>query len=177
MWDDLVTVGRIVRPHGIRGAVVVQPESDFAAERFRPGAEMQWLENGAPARVQVAESREFRGRWIVRFDGVSSMTTAETLRDRELRVPPEAVQPLGAGHYYVHDLRGCRVETSSGDEIGRVSDVLFGGGPPVLIVTDAEGREVMVPLAEEICRTINPAEGRIVIDPPGGLIELNRAAE
>jgi 16S rRNA processing protein RimM len=174
-WDSMVTVGRVIRPHGIKGAVVVAPESDFADERFRPGAIVQWQRNGEAAAVRILESREFRGRWVVTLEGVSTANEAETLRGLELRIAADALHPLEAGAYYVHDLEGCAVVTVAGAEIGRVVGVQFGSGAPLLRVSDARGGEVLVPLAEEICRTVDTTGRRIVIDPPAGLIELNRA--
>lgn len=171
----MVTVGRIVRPHGHRGGVVVQPESDFAADRFRPGAELTWMRHGTPATVRVTASREFRGRWIVTLEGVATMNEAETLRGLEFRVPADALHALAPGAYYLHDLEGCEVVTVAGELVGRVSRVDLGAGTPVLAV-GGSGGEVLVPLAEEICRSVDAAAKRIVIDPPAGLIELNRAA-
>jgi 16S rRNA processing protein RimM len=173
-WESMVTVGRIVRPHGHRGGVVVAPESDFAAERFRPGAELRWLRDGQTATVRVAASREFRGRWVVTLEGVTSMNEAETLRGLEFRVPVEALHPLDARSHYVHDLVGCAVVTSAGREVGRVTGVQFGPAAPLLEVADGEGGEVLVPLSDAICRLVDPAGKRIVIDPPAGLIEVNR---
>lgn len=169
----MVTVGRIVRPHGIKGAVVVEPESDFAADRFRPGSELQWARSGEPATVRVATSREFQGRWIVGFEGVATMNEAETLRGLELRVPPDALAALGPDAHYVHDLEGCAVVTTVGADVGRVTRVQFGSGAPLLVVA-AQGGEVLIPLAAHICRRIDVAAKRIEIDPPEGLLELNR---
>ena len=169
----MITVGRIVRPHGHKGAVVIESESDFADERFREGSELWWLRTGEPAVVSVASSREFRGRWVVALEGVASMNEAETLRGLELRVPAEALHALKDGVHYVHDLEGCMVATVHGQEVGRVSRVQFGSGAPLLVVA-AHGGEVLIPLAEEICRRIDVAAKRIEIDPPEGLIDLNR---
>ena len=175
-WESMVTVGRIVRPHGHRGAVIVAPESDFADERFSPGTELQWLRQGQVGPVRIETSRPHHGRWIVTLEGVATMDDAETLRDLELRVGADTLHPLAAGTHYVHDLQQCLVVTTSRAEIGRVTRVEFGSGTPVLVVTGEPGEEVMVPLAQEICREIDPAGKRIVIDPPAGLIELNRRA-
>jgi 16S rRNA processing protein RimM len=109
-------------------------------------------------------------------EGVESMNDAETLRDLELRVAADTLHPLSAGAHYVHDLQECLVVTTSGVEIGRVARVEFGSGTPCLVVAGEGGDEVMVPLAEEICREVDPAGKRIVIEPPAGLIELNRRA-
>jgi len=172
-WDSMVTVGRIIRPHGIRGAVVVAPESDNARDRFKPGAVLQWRRNGEAAPVRIVEGREFRGRWVVLIEGVTSMNEAETLRGQELRIPEQALQPLGQGAFYIYDLEGCLVVTVAGQDVGRVSGVQFGSGAPLLAITDAQGGEVLVPMVEGICREIDVANKRIVIDPPAGLIEIN----
>ena len=172
--DTMVTVGRIMRPHGLKGAVVVEPTSDFAADRFKAGSVLQWQRLGQAVPVTVVESRDFKGRWVVRLEGVTTISEAEALRGLDLEVPADARHPLKAGAYYMDELEGCEVVTSAGDVVGQVSSVDSTVGTPVLVVRGESG-EVLVPLAEEICRVVDPAGKRIVIDPPAGLIELNRA--
>ena len=172
--DTMVTVGRIVRPHGLKGAVVVEPTSDFAAERFKAGSVLQWQRLGQPVPVTVVESRDFNGRFVVRLEGVTTISEAETLRGLNLEVPEDARHQLKTGAYYMDQLEGCEVVTSAGEIVGHVSSVDSTIGTPVLVVRSEAG-EVLVPLAEEICRVVDPAGKRIVIDPPAGLIELNRA--
>src|SRR5262245_24474461 len=138
-WDSMITVGRIVRPHGHKGAVVVAPETDFAAERFAEGAVLQWNRGGGPEPVRITGSREFRGRWVVTLDGVTTMNDAEALRDLEFRVAESALHPLDPDAHYVHDLEGCLVSTLSGIEVGRVGGVNFGAGTPLLVVTRDSG--------------------------------------
>lgn len=172
VWDDMVTVGRIVRPHGNKGQVVVASETDFGADRFRVGATVWWLRAGAPEPVAITDGRAHDGRWVVGLEGVQSIDAADALRDLELRVPAATLRPLGPQAYYVHQLAGCRVETADGRNVGTVGRVDFGSGTPLLVVVNA-GREVLVPMAEEICRRIDVSAKVIVIDPPEGLIELN----
>jgi 16S rRNA processing protein RimM len=171
-WESMVTVGRIVRSHGNRGHVVVFPETDFAADRFAPGASVDTLApDGGLRTLQVVTSREHDGRWIVGFAGVESIDDAERLRGLELRIPAGEVKPLESG-YYVHDLLGCDVETVTGVRIGRVTAVHLGSGPPLLAV-DGKAGEVLVPLAQEICREVDVVAKRIVVTPIEGLVELN----
>jgi 16S rRNA processing protein RimM len=173
-WDDMITVGRIIRPHGHRGSVIVAPESDFAAERFEAGADLVWKRGDEVAPVRVRDGREHHGRWIVVFEGVETMNDAEALRDVELRIPAQDVRGLGPDAHYVHDLRDCVVRTTTGDVAGRVVDVQFGSGAPVLVLAGEAGDEVLVPFVDSICRSVDTAAKTIVIDPPPGLIELNR---
>jgi 16S rRNA processing protein RimM len=173
-WEEMVTVGRIVRPHGRHGAVVVAPETDFGAERFKPGSVLQWRRAGTIGPVGVVTSREYRGRWVVTFEGVATMDDAEALRDLELKVGADERRPLVEGQHYVHDLEGCEVIAIDGSTVGRVGRVDIGPFAAILVVTDDQGGEVLVPLVETICREIDPAGRRIVIDPPAGLLDLNR---
>jgi 16S rRNA processing protein RimM len=171
-WPSLITVGMIVRPHGIKGQVVIAPETDFGATRFEVGAALTGLVGDQMRTFVVVSSREHGGRWVVGFDGVTTMNDAEALRNVELRVEPEELRPLAEGRYYVHELAGCQVVTVAGAKVGRVDRVELGTGTPVLVIEGARG-EVLVPLADAICRRVDVAAKVIEIDPPAGLIELN----
>ena len=168
----MITVGRVVRPQGNRGQVVVAVETDFAADRFRAGAKLQTRRNDRLETLAVAESREHNGRWIVGFDGVTTIDEAEALRGVELRIEGGDLRPLDAGGYYVHDLVGCRVETTTGAPVGIVAGVQLGTGTPILTIDGTNG-EVLVPLAETICRRVDVSAKLIVIEVIDGLLELN----
>jgi 16S rRNA processing protein RimM len=169
----MVTVGRIVRPHGNRGQVVVAPETDFPGERFRAGSTLHALRDGQVTPLEVTAGREQQGRWIVGFAGLTSIDGAETLRGLELKIPADAVRAPAPGAFLVHDLVGCRVTTADGRLVGTVDYVQFDAGTPLLHVASATG-EVLVPLAEEICREVDVVGKSIVIAAPEGLIDLNR---
>jgi len=171
-WDDMIAVGRIVRPHGRKGQVVVASETDFAPDRFRPGAAVWRLTEGRVDRLAIVDSRPHQDRWVVGFGGVSSIDEAEVLRDSELRGPAETRPPLGPQQYYVHDLSGCRVETADGRVVGRVARVDLGAGTPMLVV-EGERHQHLTPLADHIRRRVDVSGRLIVIDPPPGLLELN----
>jgi 16S rRNA processing protein RimM len=175
--DDLVLVGRIARPHGLRGQVIVDPETDFLEERFAPGAALL-RRVGSPADLEtlrIASVRFHRGRPIVAFEGVDTIERAEALDRAELWIRAESRPVLPEGEFYHDALIGCRVEMAGGEVVGTVDRVEGSRGVPLLVVLAArDGRsEVLIPLAETICRIIDPAARRIVIDPPEGLLELN----
>jgi len=169
----MVMIGRIVRPHGNKGAVVVAPETDFGSSRFQPGARAHVLAEGGPRGLEITTAREHDGRWVVGFAGVATIDDAERLRGHELRVPAETLAALEPGGYYVHDLVGCEVRTVGGVAVGRVVSVRLDTGVPLLVV-DGDG-EVLVPFAEPICRRVDPVARLIEVDPPDGLLELNAA--
>jgi 16S rRNA processing protein RimM len=127
---------------------------------------------GAVEKLVIRSVRFQHERPVVGFHGIDTMTDASTLAGAELRVPAEWLTPLPPGTYYRHDLVGCQVETAGGRLIGVVQEVEGTMAGSRLVVGTAAG-EVLVPLATEICTTIDPAGKRVVIDPPEGLLELN----
>jgi 16S rRNA processing protein RimM len=172
-WNDCALVGRVARTHGNRGQVIVNPETDFVEERFQVGAELLARRGGRVDRVRVTAMRVHLGRPIIALDGVETMTDAEALAGVELRVPVAELAPLPGGMFYRHDLVGCRVETPGGLVVGDVTSVEGELGTSRLVVTGSFG-DVLIPLAQAICVAIDIAARRIVIDPPEGLLELNR---
>jgi 16S rRNA processing protein RimM len=171
-WDEMAVVGRVARTHGLRGDVVVNPETDFIAERFRPGATVWTRSAGREEQLTIASARVQNGKPVVGFEGLSSIDAVERLAGLELRVPEESLQPLEAGRYYEHQLTGCSVETADGARIGTVVRVDSGAGGSRLVVEGARG-EILVPFAVDICVEIDVAARRIRIAPPEGLLELN----
>ena len=168
----MVLVGRVARPHGLRGQVIVNPETDFAEERFRVGATV-WAQSSAGGEaLRIASVRFQQGRPIVGFEGMDSIDEVERLAGLDLRIPAEALTPLEAGRFYHHDLIGSRVETIGGEAVGHVVRVEGGIGGSRLVVS-GRGGEVLIPLALDICVEIDVAAKRIRIDPPAGLLELN----
>jgi 16S rRNA processing protein RimM len=172
-WEEMAAVGRIARAHGNRGQVIVNPETDFPDERFRPGAEVFVSLDGSVQALTLTSVRFQHDRPVVGIAGVETMNQAEALAGQELRVPVDRLTRLPAGTFYRHDLIGCRVETSAGELVGTVSNV-EGTMAGSRLVVAGTGGELLIPLATAICTRIDPAEKRIVIDPPDGLLELNR---
>ena len=171
----MVVVGRVVRPHGLRGQVVIASETDFGADRFAPGAKV-WRQTGtSTSELVVVDSYPQADRWVVAFDNVTTVEEAEGLRGIELRIPEDARMPLGPDEYYLYDLVGCEVRTAAGVEIGRVQAVYTGAGGALLSV-DRNGAEVLVPLVKTMCPEIDVAARRIVVDPPEGLLDVNAPA-
>ena len=171
-WNAMAAVGRIARAHGIRGQVIVNPETDIPEQRFRPGAKVFAKRGPAVDALVVTTVRFQNGRPVIGFEGVQTMNDAETLAGLELRVPVEELAALPAGTFYHHDLVGCQVVTNRGEEVGTVEGVEGTVGGSRLVVAGARG-EILIPLATEICRTIDVPGKRIVIEPPEGLLDLN----
>jgi 16S rRNA processing protein RimM len=169
----MAVVGRIARAHGIRGQVIVDPDTDFPEERFQAGAELFIERNGAAQPLRITAVRFHRQRPVIAVEGIATMNDAETLAGRELRVPVDRLAALPAETFYRHDLVGCGVYAVDGSRIGEVSDIEGTLGGSRLVVDGPRG-EILIPLAAEICRSVDVTAKRIVVDAPEGLLELNR---
>jgi 16S rRNA processing protein RimM len=165
-FEGLVAIGRVVKPQGRKGEVVVQPFSD-RPDRF-PGLRRAYVPGpgGSAREVKVAGCWPHKGRFVLKLEGVDSIDAAEAYRGLELRIPEEDLPALPAGSYYHHQLRGLRAEDERGRVVGTVEDILEAGGEaPVLVLRGPRG-ETMVPLAESFVRSVDLAAGRVVVVVP-----------
>ena len=171
-WDDMAVVGRIARAHGNRGQVIVDPETDFPDERFKPGSVLH-IRNGDEIEPVTVETVRFhRGRPIIGLAGVGTMDAAEALAGTELRVRVDALRSLPAGSFYHHDLIGCAVETPRGEPIGQVTRVEGTGAGSRLVVQGRSG-EILIPLVEGICVSVDVSGRTVIVEPPDGLLDVN----
>jgi 16S rRNA processing protein RimM len=170
MAEDLLLVGRVARAHGNKGQVIVNPETDFAEDRFVVGMTLMVGEGAEPKKIAAA--RFHQGRPIIALEGVETMDEAEALAGAELKVAVTDLAPLPEGTFYRHDLVGCDVQDTDGRSIGTVAAV---EGPleASRLVIHAPHGEVLIPLVADICVEVNPAARRIRVAAPEGLIDLN----
>ncbi len=169
----MVLVARVARPHGLRGEVVLNPETDFAEERFQPGRTVYIRRAGSIGTLKLRSCRIQRERPVVAFEGLESIEAVEALAGEELRVPVDALAPLPDGTYYRHDLVGCVVETEAASIVGTVVRVEGTMSASLLVVQDG-ANEILIPLVGDICRVVDIAARRIIIGAPDGLLELNQ---
>jgi 16S rRNA processing protein RimM len=169
-----VVVGRIGRPHGIRGEVTVEPRTDEPDERFAPGAVLSV--DGPVHELVVERTHWHSGRLLVTFAGVPDRTAAEALRGLLLHVErTEDETPDDPDEFYDSTLTGCSVELTDGTAIGAVEEILHLPSQDLLVVRGPDDREVLVPFLVAFVPTVDVAARRIVIDPPAGLLDEDGA--
>ncbi len=166
-----VTVGRIGRPHGIRGDVVVGVRTDEPELRFARGSRLDTDPVGFGP-LTVAGSKWHSGELLVRFEGISDRDAAAELRGTWLTVDSATIAPPeDPDEFHDADLIGLSVRTVDGAHVGTVDDVLH-SGQDVLVIKSAGGREVMVPFVKVLVPEVDVSSGYLVIDPPEGLLNL-----
>lgn len=166
-------VGRVVKPHGIRGELVVDVRTDSPEERFVPGAVLATrARDGASGTVTIAAARPHTGRLLVTFEGVAGRDAAEAMRGLLLVVDAADLAPSDdPEEFYDHELEGLEVVDVQGNRIGVVAEVLHTAGSDLLSVRRPDGGEALVPFVADIVPTVDVAAGRVVVDPPEGLLD------
>jgi 16S rRNA processing protein RimM len=150
----MLEVGRVVKPHGLRGDVIVSLVTN-RTERLDPGTVL----DGGDRTLEVVRSSQHKGRWIVTFHGVNSIDEAEAIRDTVLRA-----EPLDdPDELWVHELMGARVVEADGTERGTVTGVQANPASDLLVLDTG----ALVPLRF----VVEHGPGRVVVDVPEGLFD------
>ena len=191
-----LVVGRIARPHGVRGEVSVAVHTDEPERRFAVGSVLA-TDPAEAGPLTVATVRWHTGRLLIGFDGIADRDQAEGLRGVWLTLDSaQAESSDDPDEFHDHELIGLAVVTVSGEPVGRVTDVRHFGqdllviepagragaepaaaGPagPVRPGQSAQPDGLLIPFVAAIVPEVDVAAGRLVIDPPPGLLELGAA--
>lgn len=173
----LLTVARIGRAHGLRGEVALDLRTDDPAGRLVVGAVLP-TEPADRGPLTVARTREQQGRWYVTFAEAADRTAAEALRGTELVVDVEddAASDDDEDAWYPHELAGLRAEhADDGRVLGEVVGLEHLPAHDVLVLREPDGARTLVPFVRAIVPVVDVAGGRVVLDPPGGLLAADAA--
>ena len=172
-----VIVGRIGRPHGIRGEVVIGVRTDEPDLRFAVGSVVdasRSAEDDLPADrvpLKVATVRWHSGQLLVGFAGIADRTAAGELTGSWLSIDSSQLPATSdPDEFRDHELIGLSVRTTAGDPVGVVTDMLH-YGQDLLVVRRADGGESLVPFVQALVPEVDLGAGVVVIDPPPGLLD------
>jgi 16S rRNA processing protein RimM len=165
----------VIRPHGIRGEVAVEVRTDDPDQRFAAGSVLG-TDPPAAGPLTVESVRWHSGRLLVSFAEIADRTQAELLRGVWLTVDAAQVSASeDPDEFHDHQLVGLTVVTVAGEPVGVVTDVRH-HGQDLLVIEPAAGSprrgEILVPFVASIAVDVDVAGGRMVIDPPAGLLDL-----
>jgi 16S rRNA processing protein RimM len=166
-----LVVGRIGRPHGVRGEVSIEVRTDSPEVRFAPGSVLR-TEPASAGPLTVEYTHWHSGRLLLALEGVEDRKRAEELRNVLLLIDvDDDERPTDDEEYYDHQLVGLAAQTIAGEPVGTVTEVLHLPSQDLLTVRRDDGREVLVPFVTAIVPEIDLNAGVLRIDPPGGLLD------
>jgi len=169
-----VLVAKVSKPHGIKGEIKVYPFSENP-ENFKFYSSLVFVDPAEKAAREVKLSRSrSQGRMaVLTLSGVASRNDAEDLVGCEVWASKDDLPELAGEEYYWNDFEGMEVYTQKGFDLGHVSSLMSTGAHDILVIS-GRGAEYMIPMREEFIVEINEADGKIIVDPPEGLLEINR---
>lgn len=168
-----VVVGRVAKAHGVTGELAVDIHTDEPGSRFAvDGVVRAQLRDGTRRPLTIASTRQHNDRLLVRFAEVLTRDVAETLRGALLLVDVAELPPAeDPDEFYPHELEGLAAVLADGTPVGTVADVAVSPGGDLLVLNLADGREVLVPFVRAIVPEVDVPGGRVVVDPPEGLLD------
>jgi 16S rRNA processing protein RimM len=170
--DDLVEIGRVSKPWGVRGEVKVRLTTDIP-DRFQ-GLEGVWIhENGKKiAWYRIEQVKRLKLAVALKLEGIESPEEAELLRNREVAVPENERAELNEGEFFIYDLIGLEVVDRDGRRLGELTKVYQGSAQDVFEITTPDGAR-LVPVVSTWVTAIEPEQGRVVLTLP----EIEEAGE
>ncbi len=165
----LIPVGRVVKPHGVRGAVKIFPYGDTLGQ-FSAGDTLIFVtSDGAAEREITLVSLGGRKQgYIGIFEELKDLDQAREMAGKELFVPEDRLPALPDGEYYHYQLIGLRVETRKGEDLGAIRSILETGSNDVYVV-EKEGKEILVPAIEDVIVEVDLEVKKMTVDLPEGL--------
>jgi 16S rRNA processing protein RimM len=172
-WPMQVVVARVGKAHGLRGEVTVQVLTDDPDERFVPGATFM-TEPADAGPLVLRSARDNNGILLLGFEHTDDRSGAEALRG--IKLLAEALGDDGDEEtWYERDLVGLRVVTVAGVEVGEVTALESRPAQDLLVLRLTDGREALVPFVTAIVPEVDIQGGRVVLDPPAGLLDLDES--
>lgn len=171
MTEKLVTVGKVVNSHGIRGELKIVPETDFP-ERFDVGNSLIIVDSqNKQTPVTVKTSRLHKNVFIVLFSQFSNINDVEKFKGSLLKIEAKNQKPLEDGEYYYHEIIGCKVVTEDEQELGLISEILTPGANDVWVVSLPKGKQLLLPVIDDVILNVDIPNKTIRIHLMEGLLE------
>ena len=164
---EFVVVGRVVRPHGVRGALVVHALSPIIRS-VTPGSQI--FVGNPPSKIEILEFRPHRDRYLMTLPGCTTREQADRYRGAEINLRFDEVEPLPDGEYYYWQILGLEVSTVEGKSLGQVVQILETGANDVYIVRDADGKDQLLPAIKQVIKEIDLDGGRLIVELLPGLL-------
>jgi 16S rRNA processing protein RimM len=165
-------VGKIVNTHGIKGEVRVISRTDFPEQRYKTGNKLFLFlpQSDIPIELTVKSHRTHKNFDLLIFDGYENINLVEKFRDGLLKVPESQLAQLEEEEFYYHEIIGCLVATTSGEELGKITEILSPGANDVWVIKGRGGKEILIPYIHDVVKKVDVKEKVVLIEPMEGLL-------
>jgi 16S rRNA processing protein RimM len=168
---ELLPIGKVLGPHGIKGQIRVIPYSGESTSITSLRTVLLRAPGGPYDSYEIAGAVEHKKHVLVTLKGFDNINQVLSLAGREVYIRRDQFPRLSEGEYYWCDLIGLVVQTEGGETLGELVDIFETGSNDVYVVT-AGAREILIPATEEVVLDVDLAAGRMIVRPPDGLLDL-----
>lgn len=169
--DDCYQLGYVIKPHGLKGEVQILLDVDTPSDYET--LESVFVLKGQQLVPFFIESIAVRGgKAIVAFEEIETIEDAKGMKGSSLFLPLDNLPQLDGNQFYYHDLVGCTLKDQHGEEVGEIKSVLEAGAQELLSVTHPSGKEVLVPLTDELLGELDREAQVLVMTIPEGLLDV-----
>jgi 16S rRNA processing protein RimM len=161
-------VGIVIRPHGVRGLLLVEGTSDLIRS-IRPGDQI-FLHNGDSSFTATSISPH-RKRFLIKLETIDTRNDAEGMREEVLQIEFTSAEPLPKGSYYFWQLIGLRVFDEKGNVLGELSEIIQTGANDVYVVRSEGGKEILLPAIEQVIQEVDLQAGQLRVKLLPGLLD------
>ena len=163
-------IGRVIKSHGIKGEVVVDPTTDQPELRFAVGMTLHGKQAGHDHNLVIAAVRPHKNRLLITFEGIDDRNVADSLRGTKFFAEPVHTDDEDDG-FYDHELEGLAVIVE-GETVAIVTGVMHGPAGDILEAKLTSGKEVLIPFVHAIVPEVDLEKGQLIATPPEGLFDL-----
>lgn len=164
MKEKMFNVGKIVNTHGIRGEVKVVRISDFE-ERFNPGETVFIVkETGEKVKLVIDQHRFHKGFDLLHFKGYDNINDVESFKGTYLKIDESQLTELEENEFYYHEIIGCEVVTTKGEQVGVVKEILSPGANDVWVVKRNQGKDILIPYIEDVVKHVDINEKKLLLN-------------
>ncbi|MET3942859.1 16S rRNA processing protein RimM [Paenibacillus sp. PvP094] len=168
---EFMNVGKVVNTHGIRGELKIMPLTDFPEVRFAKNAELYlFTPDNHPVLVHVESARLHKNMYIVRLKEYGNINEVEKFKGGIAKVSKENLAELEENEYYFHQIVGCTVVTEEGENLGTISEILTPGANDVWVVKTAAGKEILLPVIDDVVLDVDVNEKLVKVHLMEGLL-------
>ncbi|GGP12321.1 ribosome maturation factor RimM [Oceanobacillus neutriphilus] len=170
MNTEKLKIGKIVNTHGIRGEVKVLRITDFE-ERFTPGNEVIITSEQKDITLTIDSHRIHKGFDLITFKGYTNINDVEKWKGMNLYINKNQAAELEEDAYYYHEIIGCRVETTEGEALGEIKEILSPGANDVWVVQRPGKKDLLLPYIEDVIKNVDIDTGTISVELMEGMLD------
>jgi len=160
--EGLLLLGKVIRPHGLKGLLKIASYAQSAQSFLRAGSVYLRPRSGGERNFKLLSVQPGGKNFLMKLEGLTTIDQAEPYIGAEILIHRESLEPGDAGEYFWADMIGLKVYTESGKYMGEIASIFNNGGHDIYVLKHA-GRERLIPAVHSVVKAIHPEQGEMIV--------------